>query len=92
VKDLLRAGPLLQMGWLVALSVLIPLGIGLLLDRRFGTAPLFVIVGALLGILTSTVTAVRITTRTIEALSRPLKDEPETDEPVTGADPGRKED
>lgn len=88
MKDLLRASPLLQLGWVVALSVLIPLGVGLLLDRRFGTAPLFVIVGALTGILTSTVIAVRIATRTIEALGRVPEDKPETEDDA----PGRKED
>ena len=92
MKNLLRAGPLLQMSWIVALSVLLPLGVGLLVDRRFGTAPLFVIVGALLGILVSTISAARISTRTIEALGRLKQDEPAADQPVTGVDPERKED
>jgi F0F1-type ATP synthase assembly protein I len=70
MKDLVKAGPLLQMGWVVALSALLPLVLGLLLDRRLGTAPLWVIVGALVGILASTVGAVRIATRAIDALSR----------------------
>lgn len=68
MKDLLTSTSLLQLGWIVALSTLIPLGVGVLLDRRFGTAPLFILVGALVGIIGSTVAAVRITGRTIEAL------------------------
>ncbi len=68
MKDLLSSTPLLQLGWIVALSTLIPLGVGVLLDRRLGTAPLFIIIGAVVGILASTVGAVRITTRTLDAL------------------------
>ena len=56
------------MGWIVALSTLVPLGLGVLLDRRLGTAPLFIIIGAVFGILASTIGAVRIATRTIDAL------------------------
>ena len=59
MKDLLTSTSLLQLGWIVALSTLIPLGVGVLLDRRFGTAPLFILVGALVGIIGSTVAAVR---------------------------------
>ena len=70
MKDLIKAGPLLQMGWVVALSALLPVAVGLLLDDRLGSAPLFVIVGALLGILASTFGAVRIATRAIDALGR----------------------
>jgi F0F1-type ATP synthase assembly protein I len=50
------------------MSILIPLGIGIWLDRRLGTAPLFILIGALVGILASTIGAVRIASRTIEAL------------------------
>ena len=58
------------MGWIVALSTLIPLGVGVLLDRRLGTAPLFIIIGAAIGILVSTIGAVRVATRTIDAIGR----------------------
>jgi F0F1-type ATP synthase assembly protein I len=66
------------MGWIVALSTLVPLGLGVALDRRLGTAPLFIIIGAAIGILASTIGAVRIATRTIDALgNRPTSvDEP----------------
>ena len=70
MKDLLSSTPLLQLGWVVALSTLIPLGVGVFLDRRLGTAPLFIIIGAAVGILASTIGAVRITTRTLDALGK----------------------
>jgi F0F1-type ATP synthase assembly protein I len=68
MKQLLRSGPLLQLSWFVALSTLVPLALGILLDRRFGTAPLFILVGAAVGIIASTVGAVRIASRAIDAL------------------------
>jgi len=70
VKELLRAGPLLNMGWAVALSTLIPLGAGILLDRHFDTAPLFILSGALVGIIAGTIGAVRIAGRAIDALGK----------------------
>lgn len=74
MKDLLTSTSLLQLGWTVALSTLIPLGVGVLLDRRFDTAPLFILVGALAGIIGSTAAAVRISGRTIAALGdRPAR-------------------
>jgi F0F1-type ATP synthase assembly protein I len=71
LKDLWRVGPLLQLSWVIALSTLLPLGAGILIDRTFHTAPLFILIGGLIGILAGTVGAVRITTRAIESLSPP---------------------
>ncbi len=87
MKDLLTSTSLLQLGWIVALSTLIPLGIGVLLDRRFGTAPLFILVGALAGIIGSTVAAVRITGRTIDALG----DQPPRPDAENESVPGKEE-
>lgn len=70
MKQLHMIGPLLQLGWVVAFSTLIPLGIGLWLDRRFGAAPLFTLIGALVGIVAGTYGTVRIAVRTIDALGR----------------------
>jgi len=53
----------------IALSTLLPLGVGILLDRLLRTSPLFILIGGLVGILAGTVGAVRITSRAIEALS-----------------------
>ena len=62
---------MLQLGWTVALAVLFPLGLGLWIDSRFSTSPLFILIGAVLGILTATVGVVRITARNIAELAEP---------------------
>jgi len=66
-----RKRPILQMGWMVALALFFPLGLGLWLDRRLGAAPLFVLAGALAGVIAATVSAVWIAGRQIEALGTP---------------------
>lgn len=71
MKELWRVSPLLQLSWVIALSTLLPLGAGILLDRLFGMSPLFILIGGLIGILAGTVGAVRITSRAIESLSPP---------------------
>ncbi len=68
MKDFLRTSPLLQLSWVIALSVLLPLGLGIWLDRYFHTAPLFILIGALVGIIAGTVGAVRIVGRIIDRL------------------------
>jgi F0F1-type ATP synthase assembly protein I len=70
VKEIRNIGPFLQLGWVVALAILIPLGLGLWLDHRCATSPLFVLIGALVGIIVSTIGAVRLATRVIEALGK----------------------
>jgi F0F1-type ATP synthase assembly protein I len=59
------------MGWIVALALIVPLGIGLWLDHRSGAAPLFVFAGALVGILAATVGGVWFAGREIAALGVP---------------------
>jgi len=54
----------------IALSVLLPLGVGIWLDRHFQTAPLFILIGALVGIIAGTVGAVRIVGRIIDRLGQ----------------------
>jgi F0F1-type ATP synthase assembly protein I len=49
-------------GGYVALSILVGLGLGLLLDRLLHTTPLFLIVGVLLGFATSFYLTYRIAT------------------------------
>jgi F0F1-type ATP synthase assembly protein I len=71
VNDARRRKPILQMAWMVAVALLLPLGIGLWLDHRSGSAPLFVLAGALVGILVATVSAVWIAGREIAALGTP---------------------
>lgn len=71
---------MLRMGSMVALALLLPLGLGLWLDRRLGTGLLCVFVGALVGILAATVITVRIAGRQIEALGTPSLTAPATRE------------
>lgn len=59
-----------QLGWVVALSLLIPLLIGLWLDRRMGTMPVFLIVGVLVGTLSATVGTVRMALRVMREMDR----------------------
>lgn len=73
MKNLGRLGMMLQLGWTVALAVLVPLGLGLWLDSRFSTSPLFILIGAMLGIVTATVGVVRVTTRAMDELSEPTQ-------------------
>jgi F0F1-type ATP synthase assembly protein I len=68
VTQVRRKRPILQLAWIAALVLPFLLGLGLWLDRRLGTTPLFVLVGALAGILAATVGAVRIAGREIKAL------------------------
>jgi F0F1-type ATP synthase assembly protein I len=53
----------LNLSWTMLFSLLIPLLAGLWLDKRLGTTPLFVLIGALLGILAATVGVARMTLR-----------------------------
>ncbi len=66
MKDLRGLGILLQLGWAVAFAVLIPLGLGLWLDHQLSTSPLFILIGALLGIVTATVGVVRVAIRAVD--------------------------
>jgi F0F1-type ATP synthase assembly protein I len=71
VKDNGRLGLTLQLGWTAILALLVPLGLGLWLDKRLATTPLLVLMGGLLGIIVATVGVVRVTTRNLEQLSEP---------------------
>ena len=54
----------LNLGWTMLFSLLLPLLAGIWLDNRLGTAPLFILIGATLGILAATVGVARIAIRT----------------------------
>ncbi len=71
----------MKMGWLVVFTILIPLGVGLWLDKKLGTAPLFILVGMLAGIVTSTVIVYRMTmTGFAEIDEKPEGDRPDSPE------------
>ena len=76
------------MGWVVAFSTLIPLGLGMLLDHRFGTTPLFVLVFAPFGIIGGTIGVVRSASRRLEALGAPPQAEANPDSPANGEEDG----
>jgi len=53
-----------NLSWTMLFSLLIPLLGGIWLDKKLGTAPLFILIGAGLGILAATVGVARIALRT----------------------------
>jgi F0F1-type ATP synthase assembly protein I len=54
-------------------SLLVPLLVGIWLDKQLDTAPLFILIGALLGIMASTVGVARMAIRTFAQIA-PSKD------------------
>ncbi len=53
-----------NLAWTMLFSLLIPLFAGIWLDKRLDTAPLFTLIGAVLGILAATVGVARMAVRT----------------------------
>ena len=66
-----------QLGWVVAFSLLIPLGIGLWVDLKLQTTPLFIMVGMGVGILAATVGTIRIAWRMMEGMAEESKKQEE---------------
>jgi F0F1-type ATP synthase assembly protein I len=64
VKKREALGLALNLGWTMVFSLLLPLLAGVWLDKKLGTAPLFILIGAILGILAATVGVARMTLRT----------------------------
>jgi F0F1-type ATP synthase assembly protein I len=70
----------MNMSWTLLFSLLIPLLAGIWLDKKFGTTPLFVLIGAVLGILAATVGVARIALRTFsQAIPEGLEQQSEAD-------------
>ena len=57
-------GMAMNLSWTMLFSLLIPLLVGIWLDKRFGTTPLFILIGAVLGISAATIGVARMTIRT----------------------------
>jgi F0F1-type ATP synthase assembly protein I len=53
-----------NLAWTMLFSLLLPLLAGIWLDRKLDTAPLFILIGAVLGILAATVGVARMALRT----------------------------
>jgi F0F1-type ATP synthase assembly protein I len=60
MKDRIDTLRLLQLGGVVAFSLLIPLLVGAWLDGRIGTAPWLALAGVVVGTLSATVGVVRV--------------------------------
>jgi F0F1-type ATP synthase assembly protein I len=54
----------MQLSWTLLFSLLLPLLVGIWLDKRFDTVPLFILIGTVLGILAATVGVARMAVRT----------------------------
>ena len=52
-----------NLSWTMLFSLMVPLFLGIWLDKKFGTIPLFILIGAGLGILAATVGVARIALR-----------------------------
>ena len=63
-----------NLSWTMLFSLLLPLAGGIWLDRKLETAPLFILIGATLGILAATVGVARMALRTF---SHYIPEEPE---------------
>jgi len=61
----------LNLSWTMLFSLLIPLLVGIWLDKRFDSSPLFLLLGAGLGVLAATVGVARAALRTF----RPVVEE-----------------
>lgn len=64
------------LSWTTLFSLIVPLLGGIWLDKQLGTTPLFILLGALLGILAATVGVARMAIRTFAA-TVPEKPNPE---------------
>jgi F0F1-type ATP synthase assembly protein I len=53
-----------NLAWTMLFSLLLPLLAGIWLDRKLDTAPLFILIGAVLGILAATLGVARMAVRT----------------------------
>jgi F0F1-type ATP synthase assembly protein I len=58
----------MNLGWTMLFSLLLPLLAGIWLDNRFNTAPLFILIGAVLGVLAATVGVARMAMRTFRSV------------------------
>jgi F0F1-type ATP synthase assembly protein I len=66
-----------NLGWTMLFSLLIPLLAGVWLDKKLGTTPLFILIGAVLGILAATVGVARMTIRMYLSAKEENTDQPE---------------
>jgi F0F1-type ATP synthase assembly protein I len=70
----------MNLGWTMLFSLLIPLLVGIWLDRKLDTLPLFTLVGMGLGILAATLGVARMAIRSFQSIAT------ERDEQAKGND------
>ena len=71
-------GMAMNLSWTMLFSLLIPLAAGIWLDKKLNTAPLFILIGAVLGISAATIGVARMTIRTFaKAVGQDAEKEPE---------------
>ncbi|HSJ53899.1 MAG TPA: AtpZ/AtpI family protein [Anaerolineae bacterium] len=58
----------MNLGWTMLFSLLLPLLAGIWLDNKLNTAPLFILIGAGLGIMAATVGVARMAMRTFRSV------------------------
>ncbi len=87
MKHTLGLGHIWQMFGVLVFCTLVPLGLGLWLDRRLDSSPLFVLVLAGMGIVAATVGIVRIAGRTLQTLGGP----PEAGAGLPGSENGKED-
>jgi ATP synthase protein I len=63
-----------HLSWTMLFSLLLPLLLGIWLDRKLGTGPLFILIGAVLGILAATVGVARMALRVFSQTTREATD------------------
>ena len=69
----------LQLSWVLLFSLVIPLLAGIWLDKKLNTAPLFILIGMVLGILAATVGVARMVIRTFAQASHPSSEQASTE-------------
>lgn len=88
-------GQALNMSWTMLFSLMIPLLAGIWLDKTLGTAPLFILIGAILGISAATIGVARMTIRSFGKTTRAYDRVKEAAPPESGptvSDPGARTD
>ncbi len=58
-----------NLSWTMLFSLMVPLFLGIWLDKKLNTTPLFILIGAVLGIAAATVGVARIALRTLSPLA-----------------------
>jgi F0F1-type ATP synthase assembly protein I len=68
-----------NLSWTMLFSLLLPLLAGIWLDRKLDTEPLFILIGAILGILAATVGVARMALQTFSQIAGEDTEQQETE-------------